>query len=242
MFAIMPSPPIFQESTALFRPAAPSPLSSSPIRASSPHNDEHTISQREVKSSPIRAPKFKFASRAVRQNPVVQKREVTQAARRTLFLKNVRQRADDQKWERRGGDQEVHEAFPWPCILCILTISKLLKLEWWSLNRELRQAKNSDVEGVVSEAEIEAAANLVQLPASTMQHDADEMMADTIAEREEAELDAMISSFAQQTASSQISRPDSPHFSDDEDYDALFTDFLSQENQGGGTTGDVEMT
>ena len=104
MFAIMPQPPIFQDSTALFRPAAPSPLSSSPIRASSPREDDYT---RDVKSSPIRAPKFKFASRPVRQAPVAQKREVAQEARRKLFLKNVRQRADDQKWERRGGEQEV---------------------------------------------------------------------------------------------------------------------------------------
>ncbi|KAJ4414781.1 hypothetical protein N0V85_003001 [Neurospora sp. IMI 360204] len=45
--------------------------------------------------------------------------------RRRLFLHNVRQRADDKAWERRGGENE------------------LLKLEWLRFNRELRLAKEA---------------------------------------------------------------------------------------------------
>lgn len=42
---------------------------------------------------------------------MVQKREAAQASRRRLFLKNVRQRAEDKRWENRGGEQEVSKLF-----------------------------------------------------------------------------------------------------------------------------------
>jgi hypothetical protein len=110
-----------------YRPSVSSPLSSSPIRASSyspPISPAHdaTLSlfppqkaqhmPRDTQSSPIAQPSptrklFKFATRTPRPNPVVQKREEARESRRKLFLKNVRERADDKAWERRGGDQEV---------------------------------------------------------------------------------------------------------------------------------------
>lgn len=111
-----------------YRPSVSSPLSSSPIRASSysppvspPHHDAGVYSSpqqkarqppRDTQSSPIAQPSptrklFKFATRTPRPNPVIQKREEARESRRKLFLKNVRERADDKAWERRGGDQEV---------------------------------------------------------------------------------------------------------------------------------------
>ncbi len=53
---------------------------------------------------------FKFASRPARPNPLVQKRDDAREGRRKLFLNNVRQRAEDKKWERRGGENEVCRA------------------------------------------------------------------------------------------------------------------------------------
>lgn len=50
----------------------------------------------------------KFASRPTRPVPLNLKREAAQESRRRLFLKNVRQRAEDKRWEMRGGEQEVH--------------------------------------------------------------------------------------------------------------------------------------
>lgn len=52
----------------------------------------------------------KFAARPTRPVPLNLKREAAQESRRKLFLKNVRQRAEDQRWERRGGEQEVFSA------------------------------------------------------------------------------------------------------------------------------------
>ncbi len=133
------------------RPAYSSPLSSSPIRASSvspTHHQQqtnpHPLSpcspnllnslpwpqqqQGEAQSSPLPAtpalffgsstnttpentatPKFRFASRNPRPNPVLKKREDAQEGRRRLFFANVRQRQDDRRWEMRGGGDEVRQ-------------------------------------------------------------------------------------------------------------------------------------
>jgi len=209
----------------MYRPATPSPLSS-PIRAMSPPlstRHQNTPPRRETQSSPIPMPKSRFAARPARPNPLMQKRESAQDSRRRLFLKNVRQRADDQKWARRGVDQE------------------LLKLEWWSLNRELRQAKNSDMEGFFSDAEIEDAIQSYNPSIVTPEVGQDEMLVDAMAQEEEAELDALISSIAQPPPSDSA-RPGTPYLPDDEDYDALFMRLLSQEDdQGITSSGDIDM-
>lgn len=133
------NPPLFTASSP-YRPTVSSPLSSSPVRASTPppqptlssssplspchpnnsNNNNSSSSNfawsRDVQSSPLPAspskPVSKFASRGPpRPNPLtVQKREAAQESRRKLFLKNVRQRAEDKRWERRGGEQEVSPA------------------------------------------------------------------------------------------------------------------------------------
>ncbi len=123
MFAVMPFPAPFtfgcdtaSSASSPYRPAVSSPLSSSPIHASSPPlspRDPNSVpSRRETQSSPIptaapEKPRFRFAGRAARPNPIVQKREDARNSRRRLFLQNVKQRADDQRWERRGGETEV---------------------------------------------------------------------------------------------------------------------------------------
>lgn len=94
------------------RPAVPSPLSSSPIRASSPLSpiDRNTLPQRQIQSSPIQQPKFKFSSRQTRPNPVVRKREEVQESRRKLFLQNVRQKSDEKSWQRRDVEGQVRSS------------------------------------------------------------------------------------------------------------------------------------
>jgi len=106
-----PSPP-----PSVYRPAVPSPLSSSPLRASSTsptlRDAGYSSPAAGPQSSPITArheqnSRFKYASRNPRPNPIVKRREDAQEGRRRLFLQNVRQRTEDQKWERRGGGDEV---------------------------------------------------------------------------------------------------------------------------------------
>ncbi|KAK0635849.1 hypothetical protein B0T17DRAFT_472381, partial [Bombardia bombarda] len=164
---------------------------------------------------------FKYAGRNTRPNPVVKRREETQNARRKLFLNNVRQRADDQKWERRGGENE------------------LLKLEWQRLERELQSAKDSDLEGFLPTI----FANQHNRQSHQSPPDVDDLMLDEIEQHEEAEIDALLSILpdAQHASSSEP-----PQFSDDdEDYDSLFIDFLSQQQQHHQQQGlsqqDVEM-
>jgi hypothetical protein len=102
------------------RPSVASPLSSSPIRASSVSPPQPLAARDpncmsfflQSQSSPIKpqAAKFKYANRTARPNPVVKRREDAQDGRRRLFLQNVRQRQEDEKWEKRGGENEVRES------------------------------------------------------------------------------------------------------------------------------------
>ena len=80
--------------------------------------DGNTRSQRDVQSSPIQAPKFKFAARPAKKNPVVRKREDARDGRRRLFLQNVRQRGEDRAWERRDVETFVGST---QC-LCVLVM------------------------------------------------------------------------------------------------------------------------
>jgi hypothetical protein len=124
-----PSPhlPIFNfdfTTATSHKPAHSSPLSSSPIRASqtspplSPR-DPNTLPRRGFFSSPInpaacnqeKSKWTRFETRDVKKNPLKQSRDNAVEGKRKLFLKHVRQRRDDQAWERRGGDQEVRHSF-----------------------------------------------------------------------------------------------------------------------------------
>ncbi|TFB04595.1 hypothetical protein CCMA1212_003680 [Trichoderma ghanense] len=87
------------------RPAVSSPLSSSPVRASSPLSatDEPPPQSlpRQIQSSPIRPVQFKYQARPARPNPVIKRREEAQEQRRRTFLQSVRQKAEDKSWQRR---------------------------------------------------------------------------------------------------------------------------------------------
>ncbi len=110
-------------------------------------------------------------------------------------------------------------------------VLQLLKLEWWSEEREFLQARNADIQGFVSEAEIEDAAQFPKHLESVPSDISDEMMVDAIAREEEAELDALVSSFSQEPPSSTATAQlDSGPLSDDEDYDALFMDFVEEQD------------
>ncbi|KAK2056670.1 hypothetical protein LY76DRAFT_594932 [Colletotrichum caudatum] len=225
MFSVAGSVPIFSERTSWdFRPAVPSPLSSSPARPASPLSpiDDNTV--RHTQSSPIPQPKFKYASRPARPNPVVRKREEAQESRRKLFLQNVRQRANDRSYERR--DME----------------GTLLKSDW---DRDMRRrycTKQLEGDALFSEADIEDAAAIAQERAQQIPNDADDMMVDAMAQEEQDELDALLLSYDQSSEpqysahSSQSMHTDASSLSDDEDYDALFMNLLSQEG------GDVDAS
>lgn len=238
MFSIMPLP-VYKDYSPTHHhhrhhaTAVPSPLSSSPIRASSPpqplsprdHN-ERRGDRRQIQSSPIKpssssASASRFASRPSRPNPVVRGREGFQEARRNLFLKKVQQRSDDRRWERRGVENKLQSA------------------EWFEMDRARRQAKMLDRDGLITESDIADAESLFDEERGFDQEQPDDMMVDAmLQEGEEAEFEALISS------SAGLRRPASPHWADDDDdYDALFMDLISeQENQLPVCSGDVDMS
>ncbi|KAI3325861.1 hypothetical protein HD806DRAFT_488459 [Xylariaceae sp. AK1471] len=230
MFATMPTPIFNFEFSSPHRPALPSPLASSPLRPSqtspplSPRN-LNTLPRRDTQSSPIQGPpsKLKYAPRNIKPNPLRLSREKAQESRRTLFLRNVRQRADDRKWEQRGGDQEA------------------LKLEWNVLNRQWRQQKDMDLDGFVFNDEIE---DVPENP-NEVQYETDNMMVDAIAQEEEAEVDAMLSLLDTRSSSQVPEPPYMASLSDDEDYDTLFMDILSRQegdSKGFVPSGQMDMS
>jgi hypothetical protein len=118
-------------------------------------------------------------------------------------------------------------------------LEQLCKMEFMRLNRELQQARDSDLEGFVREEDIED-----QIPLSGQHdymkenaHPDDALMADEIEQQEEAELDAILSYLPMDSSLPQSHQcsPRSSHYSDDEDYDALFMDLISHDDD------DVDM-
>ncbi|CCC12409.1 hypothetical protein SMACR_05586 [Sordaria macrospora] len=171
--------------------------------------------------------------------------------RRRFFLQNVRQRADDKAWERRGGENE------------------LLKLEWLRFNRELRLAKEASAppnpfspNGVQSHTDSfeEEMEELAQLRAKFNHQqqfleglledqppgqDMDAYMAEMIAREEEAELEALLALNQQaqedlrvrggQEGQGQLQHQgqqqqgDLMADEDDDEYDELFMEVLAQQ-------------
>ncbi|PNP79626.1 hypothetical protein FNYG_06972 [Fusarium nygamai] len=207
------------------RPAVSSPLSSSPVRASSPLSpiDRNVCPQRQIQSSPIKPPKFKFSSRPNRPNPVNKKRDELHEGRRKVFLQNVRQSREDKAWQRRDIE------------------GQFLKTNYFADRGQLSHDAPD-----ITEADIEDAMTFYQeQPPIPEQHE-DETMMD-----EEEQLEAMFASYEeqqQQMASSQ--RPPSPPLSD-EDYDDVFAELIAQEQSKQNelprlqdqidTSGDIEM-
>ncbi|KAI2606228.1 uncharacterized protein GGS25DRAFT_523897 [Hypoxylon fragiforme] len=210
------------------RPAHSSPLSSSPIRQSSPPlspRNTNTLPRYDTQSSPIKTPptKFKFAARSAKPNPLRLTRETAQESRRNLFLKNVRKRADDRQWERRGGDQEA------------------LRLEWSILDRQRRQQKNADLDGMLFEEDIEDIPEREQ----DMSQNPEDMMVDVLAQEEEEELNAMLAMLETSSPPRERLQPSSPALSDDDDYDSIFMDLISQQessSQGFVSSGQMDMS
>ncbi|KAI8672548.1 hypothetical protein NCS56_00718000 [Fusarium sp. Ph1] len=181
------------------RPSVPSPLTSSPIRASSPLSpiDRNSHPQRQIQSSPIQPIKFKFASRPTRPNPVVRKREEVQEGRRRLFLNNVRQKSEDKAWQRR----DIEGQF----------LKTNFLADRGQLARDAPEFTDADIEDAMAFQQEET-----QIPED------DDMMMD-----EDDQLEAMLASYQDQTSTSS-QRPPSPALSD-EDYDDIFAELIAQE-------------
>ncbi|OAA57681.1 hypothetical protein ISF_06922 [Cordyceps fumosorosea ARSEF 2679] len=220
MLSLAPTP-IFATSWDHHRPTVPSPLSSSPLHASSPLGtqddcDDDAFSLRQTQSSPIRpAPTFKYAARASAAcaNPLLRRRrEDAQQQRRANFLRTVREKAEDKAWQRRDIE------------------GQFLKTNWIAdMDRLSHDAPE------LSEADIEDASSFQPEMKAWQYGDVDEDMdadADGMVDEyaQDAELEAMFASYQQQHQQQQVrspaTRPISPSLSDDE-YDDIFEELLS---------------
>jgi hypothetical protein len=114
-----------------------------------------------------------------------------------------------------------------------------LKSEWQSELEELSRFKETDAP-VISESDIEDEPQPQPLvhwqPPQEAPQDFDDMMVDIMAQQEENEVDALISSFIETPTSVpqiQISaptpRPDLPSISEDEEYEQLFMEMIMEQ-------------
>lgn len=185
------------------RPAVSSPLSSSPVRASSPRSpaDEETRWQpRQVQSSPIRPNNFKYQSRPARPNPVMKRREELQEQRRKSFLQNVRQKAEERSWQRRDIE------------------GQFLKTSWLANVGRLSYDAPS-----FSDADIEdAAAFSPETAQSQMDED---MIPEELMDEEQ-----LLTSYEEEVMAQQGSRLPTLAEEDDE-YDDIFAELISQEQE-----------
>ncbi|KID80295.1 uncharacterized protein G6M90_00g010880 [Metarhizium brunneum] len=188
-------------------PSVSSPLSSSPIRASSPLSpvDRNTLPQRQIQSSPIQQPSFKYASRPVRKNPLLRKREDAQESRRLNFLQSVRQKQDDKAWQRR----DIEGQF----------LKNSLLADIGRLSYDAPALSDTDLEDAMAFKEDE------KLEHNDRHGSERDDMTDEVCHEEE-EFEAMIASYEQQNQLGQ--RPSSPLLSD-EDYDDVFAELIAQE-------------
>ncbi|KAL6834818.1 hypothetical protein V8C40DRAFT_261503 [Trichoderma camerunense] len=184
------------------RPAVSSPLSSSPVRASSPlsADEQAPCNPRQVQSSPIRPINFKYQARPARPNPVMRRREETQEQRRRNFLQNVRQKAEDKSWQRRDIE------------------GQFLKTNWLANVGRLSYDAPS-----FSEADIEDAMAFSQEAEQSQMDD------DTIPE-ELVEEEHMLTSYEEEVLARRGSQL--PTLVEDSDeYDDIFAELISKERQ-----------
>ncbi|KAM0333401.1 hypothetical protein ACHAQA_002062 [Verticillium albo-atrum] len=150
---------------------------------------------------------------------------------------------------RHQSDREPSELFlvvTWAIALCtiggpVCVGLLLLKSSWDREVRERVLAKQLESNAIFSEADIEDAAQLLmqqelELEASQDQQppeEVDDMMVDEMALQEENELDALLMAYNEPTNDQQMAsgaHADANSMSDDEDYDALFMDLVSQQD------------
>jgi hypothetical protein len=169
-----------------------------------------------------------FSKRTTKPNPLMGGRnsgEEGRETRRKLFLKKVREEAEQQRWKNRGGDEEI--------MRCI----------WVAEERRREERIRHEALGLVVSVTDDEERSL------------DELMADEVAIKEEQELEALVMSLSQQkmpregemdellwgmnghqgssTTVPQDQPPtsDTPYGSDDDEYDHIFMDVMQKESR-----------
>ncbi|KHN95069.1 uncharacterized protein MAM_07118 [Metarhizium album ARSEF 1941] len=191
------------------RPNVSSPLSSSPVRPSSPlysvDGNVSFSSRRQIQSSPIQQPKFRYASRPVRKNPLLRKREDAQESRRRNFLQSVRQKQDDRAWRRR----DIEGQF----------LKNSLLADIGRLSHDAPAVLETDLEDAMASQD-----NHKFQSSHEDDHEPEDAM-DVVCQEEE-ELEVMVASYEQHSQLDQ--GPSSPVLSDEE-YDDVFAELIAQE-------------
>ncbi|KAF2771233.1 hypothetical protein EJ03DRAFT_325681 [Teratosphaeria nubilosa] len=260
----MLSPQRFAHTTPnIFLPAIPSPLSP---RSANIYGPYHRPPQNIWMSDPVTKDEHhKIASPNSRssgkENEVRRRQNVKKAPspkqddlkerRRSMFLRNVREKREDKRFEARGED--------------ILRLDYMQRQRAWEAQLA-REAKvfAPEVDAIEDEEEEEyglpvangASASAMEISSQPPRHESQEDEVDEVRRREEEELQAMVEmmegeGMGGQKAEGQGEGQEMNLWSDDDDYDELFSEVMGMETtrdsgadgqqDAGDGGGDVDM-
>ncbi|KAH0565935.1 hypothetical protein GP486_000656 [Trichoglossum hirsutum] len=199
MFSVQPS------YRAEYAPFKPSPLS--------PKNSNarpHVFPLSPPLSPPSRTSRVKlpFSKRPIKSNPLLHSTEHGRERQRNLFLKKVREEGADRQWKARGGDEEITRRI-------YLSERKRWEAAQAQIARELPALQEDDEDMGFNSFE-------------------DSRMVDDPMSEENIELEALVSLLESpdpvDNRDSISAQPNSfSSCSEDEEYDRLFLDLISQE-------------
>lgn len=162
-----------------------------------------------------------YSKRITKSNPLIHNRDDGRETRRKLFLKRVRQGSEAKRWEARGGDDEMMRSI-W------------LSEERRRVERIAREA--SYLPASQDEEEEEPEHGELQTALVGNSQNTDEDMANEVAQREDAEIEALLAMMEAEddnnnnTQADQRYSTDMPYGSDDEEYDHLFMEVINEED------------
>ncbi|KAF2759733.1 hypothetical protein EJ05DRAFT_509445 [Pseudovirgaria hyperparasitica] len=207
-----------------FAPARSSPLSERSSNACPRRYNSAIMSQAQDAKQQV-----PYSKRSIKQAPINRGREEVRDKRRDLFLKKVKEGREDRNWEAKGEQ--------------ILRMDFMKEQKKWETEKARSAPKFDEfAEDDEPQDEIMLSSQPYQthpsfqtssLNSALASHH-EEAEAEALLRQEQEELDAMLAAIEDQENIEQAYQLPSHFGSDDEDYDSLFMDYLStQEDQHG---------
>lgn len=174
-----------------------------------------------------------FSSRPIKTAAAAQKPDALSQRRRDIFLKQVRERREDRRWDARGED--VRRAPP-PSSKFMIDHQQIMRLDFvrrqrrWEAEQALAappQLSDPPEEEDDDEAELPVYSSQMQPFASSSQAPQPDEEVDAVLQQEDEELDALVALMESEDGKQEV--PTEGFGSDDEDYDSIFREFVRED-------------
>ncbi|KAK3722661.1 hypothetical protein LTR37_002231 [Vermiconidia calcicola] len=188
-----------------FLPTIPSPLSPRSANIYGWPRMSSSEEKQKQKDAPV-----PFAKRPVKKAPSPKPDELKER-RRNLFLKKVKNGREERRFEQRGED--------------IMRLDYMQRQKQWEaeLARDAPQTP-SDPPQPEDEEELPTSSNAMQISQTLPEDEVDDVL-----QWENQELEALLSYMPQSETGDANSQPERNLWSDDDDYDALFSEFMEED-------------